>query len=200
MLDGFGMAGAARSCKLAGVLALFHLQLVCMGLRCLHHKIQKKPQKQQKPSDKRHLRVIPAFVRIQRKTPSSENCRSRDDPSNIDQTKTGSSNNQWESKEKGLFNLRSQPSHLFKGNDENHHTTVHHNSKSVKNHKTVMQHENITKPWLRAVEAFQERPPNPSKTPFPDFQTLPVDSRKQAATDLSYHESHRGKWKTPHPL
>ena len=25
MLDGFGMAGAARSCKLAGVLGLFHL-------------------------------------------------------------------------------------------------------------------------------------------------------------------------------
>ena len=93
MLDGFGMAGAARSCKLAGVLGLFHLQLVLHGTS-LHHKIQKKPQKPQKPSDKRHLRVILAFVRIQRKTPASENCRSRDDPSNIDQTKTGSSNNQ----------------------------------------------------------------------------------------------------------
>ena len=58
--------------------------------------------------------------------------------------------------------------------------------KVAKKHKTVMQRENITKPWLRAVEAFQERPPNPSKTPFPDSQTLPVDSRKQAATDLSY--------------
>ena len=51
-------------------------------------------QKPQKPSDKRHLWVIPAFVRIQRKMPVSENCRSRDDRTKIDQTKTGSSNDQ----------------------------------------------------------------------------------------------------------
>ena len=60
-----------------------------------------------------------------------------------------------------------------------------------------MQHENITKPWFREVETFQERLPNPFKTPFTDSHTSPVG--KQAATDLSYHENHQGchEWKTP---
>ena len=154
----------------------------------------------EKPSDRRHLRVIPTFVRIQRKTTASENCRSRDDQSKIDQTKTGSSNNQWESKEKGLFNLRSQPSHLFKGNDENHHTTVHHNSKSVKNHKTVMQHENITKPWLRVLEKskpFKKDHPIPPKLLFPTPRPclrIPGNEQQQICPTMKITEAAmRGK-------
>ena len=92
MLDGFGMAGAARSCKLAGVLGLFHLRFAWDFAVCITRS-KRSLKNHEKPSDRRHLRVIPAFVRIQRKTTASENCRSRDDPSNIDQTKTGSSNN-----------------------------------------------------------------------------------------------------------
>ena len=92
MLDGFGMAGAARSCKLAGVLGLFHLRFAWDFAVCITR--SKRSLKNHKNHPISTLRVIPAFVRIQRKTPSSENCRSRDDSSNIDQTKTGSSNNQ----------------------------------------------------------------------------------------------------------